>query len=33
MIGQLVVGGLLLYLSGSGIALFARAFSLITLML
>jgi len=33
MIAQLVVGGLLLYLGGNGIALLARAFSLLTLML
>lgn len=33
MIGQLIAGGLLLYFGGMGLALLARAFSLLTLML
>ncbi|MEZ0136081.1 MULTISPECIES: hypothetical protein [Novosphingobium] len=33
MIGQLIAGGLLLYVGGTGIAILARALSLFTLML
>lgn len=33
MIGQLIAGGLLLYFGATGLALFARAFTLLTLML
>ncbi len=33
MIGQIIAGGLLLYFGGLGLTLFARAFSLFTLML